>query len=45
LFFLKNGLSDLGMDPEAVYGTSGSGFEFASLPTPRSIGINLNIKL
>jgi len=44
LFFLMNGLSELGMDPEAVYSTSGSGFEFASIPTPRSFGINLNIK-
>jgi len=44
LFFLHNGLSELGMDPESVYSTSGSGFEFASLPTTRSFGMNVNIK-
>jgi len=44
LFFLMNGLSELGMDPEAVYSTSGSGFEFASLPTSRSFGLNINLK-
>jgi len=32
------------MDPEAVYSTSGSGFEFASLPTQRSFGFNVNVK-
>ncbi|MFY0601989.1 MAG: SusC/RagA family TonB-linked outer membrane protein [Cyclobacteriaceae bacterium] len=44
LFFLMNGLSDLGIDPEAVYNTGGAGFEYASLPTTRSLGFNLNLK-
>ncbi len=44
LFFLMNGLSDLGMDPESVYSTSGSGFEYASLPTPRSMGLNISLR-
>jgi TonB-linked SusC/RagA family outer membrane protein len=45
LFFLQNGLSDLGLDPEAVYNIGGGGFEYSSIPSTRSFGINLNVKL
>jgi len=45
LFFLQNGLDFLGLDPEAVYNIGGGGFEYSSIPSTRSFGINLNVKL
>ncbi|MEO0734131.1 MAG: hypothetical protein AAFZ52_14945, partial [Bacteroidota bacterium] len=45
LFFLQNGLGDIGLDPEAVYNLGGGGFEYSSIPSVRSFGINLNVKL
>jgi len=45
LFFLQNGLDFLGLDPEAVYNIGGAGFEYSSIPSTRSFGINLNVKL
>lgn len=45
LFFIQNELSILGLDPEAVYNLGGSGFEYSSIPSTRSYGINLNVKL
>jgi len=45
LFFLQNGLSEIGLDPEAVYNIGGGGFEYSSIPSTRSYGINLNVKL
>jgi len=45
LFFLSNGLDFLGLDPEAVYNIGGGGFEYSSIPSTRSFGINLNVKL
>jgi len=44
LLILRSGLSELGIDPEALYNTNNSGFEYATLPTVRSIGLNLNLK-
>jgi len=44
LLILQSGLSELGIDPEALYNTNNSGFEYATLPTLRSIGLNLNLK-
>jgi len=44
LFIIQSGLSELGIDPEALYNTNNSGFEYATLPTLRSIGVNLNLK-
>lgn len=44
LFFIQNGISHLGLDPEALYNTNNYGLEFATLPTTRSIGFNLNFK-
>lgn len=45
LFFLHNGLAKLGLDPEAVYNTGGSGFEYSTIPSTRSYGININFQL
>ncbi|WP_044101605.1 SusC/RagA family TonB-linked outer membrane protein [Neolewinella persica] len=45
LFFVQNGLDFLGLDPEAVYNIGGGGFEYSSIPSTRSFGINLNVKL
>jgi len=44
LFIISSGLSELGIDPEALYNTNNSGFEYATLPTNRSVGVNLFIK-
>jgi len=44
LWILQSGLAELGIDPEALYNTNNSGFEYATLPTIRSIGLNLNLK-
>ena len=45
LFFFKNGLSDIGLDPEALYTISNSGFEYGTTPSTRSFGVNLSLKL
>ncbi|MEO0468288.1 MAG: SusC/RagA family TonB-linked outer membrane protein [Bacteroidota bacterium] len=44
LFFIQNSLSELGLDPEAVYNLGSSGFEYSSIPSTRSYGFNLNVK-
>ena len=44
LFFLQNGLSELGLDPEAVYNIGGSGFEYSTIPSQRSFGVSLNAR-
>lgn len=46
LFFIKNGLDVIGLDPESIYTASGGdvGIEYAALPSTRSYGINLNAK-
>lgn len=45
LFFFKNNVP--GLDPEATYnsGNGGQGIESGSIPSTRSIGFNLNLKL
>lgn len=45
LFFLANGLDDIGLDPESIYtATNGDvGIEYAALPSTRTLGFNLNI--
>ena len=43
LFFIQNGLSEIGLDPEAVYNAGTSGFEYSSLPGLRSYGVNINL--
>ena len=43
LFFIHNGLDDLGIDPEAVYNAGASGFEYSSLPSLRSYGVNVSL--
>lgn len=45
LFFLQNKLDVLGLDPEAVYNLGGSGFEYSSIPSTRTFGVSLNVKL
>ncbi|MEO1517102.1 MAG: SusC/RagA family TonB-linked outer membrane protein [Bacteroidota bacterium] len=47
LFFFQNGLSEIGLDPEALYTATRAdvGFEYASLPGTRTFGFNLSIKL
>ena len=47
LFFFQNGLSDIGLDPEAMYTATNAdaGFEYASLPGTRTYGFNLALKL
>lgn len=45
LFFLQNGLGDIGLDPEALYNIGGGGFEYSSIPSVRSFGVSLNVKL
>ena len=46
LFFIKNGMDVIGLDPESIYTASGDdvGIEYAALPSTRSYGINLNAK-
>ena len=46
LFFFSNGLDELGLDPESIYSasTDNLGLEYASLPSTRSFGFNLNVK-
>jgi len=44
LFFLKNGLSKIGLDPEATYSLNGLGFEYSNIPSTRSYGANINVK-
>ena len=45
LFFFRNDLAALGIDPEGLYNNSNAaGLEFASLPSTRSFGFNLNVK-
>ena len=45
LFFLKNGLDEIGVDPEGLYNIGINGFEFGSLPSTRSYGFNLSFSL
>ena len=46
LFFLYNGMSDLGLDPESSFSSNVStqAYEYAALPTTRSYGVNLTLK-
>jgi len=46
LFFFRNGLDELGIDPESIYAATGAGigFEYAALPSTRSFGFNLKVK-
>ena len=46
LFFFKNGLDEIGLDPESIYTSTGSdiGIEYAALPSTRSYGFNVNVK-
>ncbi len=46
LFFLSNGLSVVGLDPESIYTASGGdvGIEYAALPSTRTYGVNINVK-
>lgn len=46
LFFISNGLGEIGLDPESIYTATGGdvGIEYAALPATRSYGINLNVK-
>lgn len=46
VFFFQNGLDELGLDPESIYTANGGdvGIEYASLPSTRTFGANVNIK-
>jgi len=46
LFFFKNGLDSIGLDPESIYtATNGDiGIEYAALPSTRTYGFNINLK-
>jgi len=46
LFFLQNGMDEIGLDPESIYTATGNdvGIEYAALPSTRSYGINLSLK-
>jgi len=45
LLFFKNGLSEIGVDPEALYSLSNSGFEYGTTPSTRTFGFNITAKL
>ena len=43
LFFITNDVENV--DPESAYNNSNSaGLEFAGMPVPRTIGLNVNLK-
>ncbi len=46
VLFFQNGLDELGLDPESIYTANGGdvGIEYASLPSTRTFGANLNLK-
>ncbi len=46
LFFISNGLDEIGLDPEAIYTATGidAGLEYAALPSTRSYGFTVQVK-
>lgn len=45
LFFLANGLDEIGLDPESIYTATGGdvGIEYAALPSTRTFGFNISV--
>jgi len=46
LFFLSNGLDEIGLDPESIYTATADdvGIEYAALPSTRTVGFNLKVQ-